>query len=529
MSITRRVLLTGAAAAAPLMTAAQPSGDAKRARRFEVCLSPDALRADPGLLETVANAGVGAVWLTGFLYGYWPYPLEENRRYAAQARALGMDAHMVNVPLGHPGDSLGAMNGDVPLTPPRHWRLGVRTGGSTFAGTSLHPPATEENAAAVRKVAAEGYRRIFLDDDFRLAQAPGMVGGCFCDEHRASFLARHGYATSILDDLHADIASRRLTPIVRAWVDDECRELTTCFRSQREACRPARLGIMVMFMGSEQAGIRLPDDADALFRVGELHFDDASFGAVKGKTDELFSSLFHRRFAKPEMAYSETTAFPANSLSASNMAAKLSVSTISDVRTTCYMSGLSPFPKTHWAVLAPRMKHEAAIHRVIAGHKPHGPLKHWWGDAGRYVGDANPYSLFLALGVPFEVCARPPTTGWVFLGDQDAAHDPERRLGPACIPVHRPGAPCRWAGARAIAEDLRSLSRLKGEVLAKEPALPHVVEDHPVVLAWYPGARSAVLWNLEPSAATVTLRHRAHDQRVSLSGLGSALVLLRAT
>ena len=49
-----------------------------------------------------------------------------------------MSVHLINVPLGHPGDSLGAMAGNVPLTPPRHWRLAKFPDGRTYAGTSLH-------------------------------------------------------------------------------------------------------------------------------------------------------------------------------------------------------------------------------------------------------------------------------------------------------------------------------------------------------------------------------------------------------
>jgi hypothetical protein len=60
--------------------------------------------------------------------------------------------------------------------------------------------------------------------------------------------------------------------------------------------------------------------------------------------DELFSVLFHRRFADPQRCYSETTAFPADRLSAANMAAKLVISTLADVRHTMFMSGLTPFP-----------------------------------------------------------------------------------------------------------------------------------------------------------------------------------------
>ena len=105
-------------------------------------------------------------------------------------------------------------------------------------------------------------------------------------------------------------------------------------------------------------------------------FSDDAFSPVKGKTDELFSSLFHRRFVQPELAYSETTAFPDQRLSLRNKVAKLAVSTLSDVRNTMFMCD---FPKEHWPTLAPAMKRHAAIHAKIAGHTPRGPLKHFLG------------------------------------------------------------------------------------------------------------------------------------------------------
>jgi hypothetical protein len=90
-------------------------------------------------------------------------------------------------------------------------------------------------------------------------------------------------------------------------------------------------------------------------------FDDHSFTPVKGKTDELFSVLFHRRFVRPELAFSETTAYPANRLSAAHLAAKLVISTLADVRHTMFMSGLTPFPREHWSVLAPAMREQARL------------------------------------------------------------------------------------------------------------------------------------------------------------------------
>ncbi|MCX6362118.1 MAG: hypothetical protein NT029_20175 [Armatimonadetes bacterium] len=527
MTITRRTLLA-AAGAAPMLGICDSPMPTQTERRFEVCLSPEGLKADPELLRTVRDAGIYAVWLTGFLYGYWPYPIKATRAHAATARALGMEAHMVHVPLGHPGDSLGSMSGGVPLTPPRHWRMGMASSGAAFSGTSLHPPATAENEAALRVTAAEGFRKVFLDDDFRLAQSPGSIGGCFCGDHKRTWLEQHGYAEAQWSELMADIASRRLTRLVREWIDAACAELSGSYLAQRRAARPAQLGNMVMFMGSEQGGIRLADYRTELFRVGEGHFGDGEFSSPKGKMNELFSSLFHRRFAAPELAYSETTAYPATALSAANMAAKLTVSTISDVRTTCFMSGLTPFPKAHWAVLAPRMKHEAAIHGVLAGMRPAGPIKHWWGEAGRYVGNANPFSLALAIGVPFEVCSREPTEGWVFLGDHDAVHGPANAGGPARVAVARPGVQSRWIGARTVAESLPDLFRLKREILAGHPDCPYVQEERPATLAWYPEAGHALLWNLDEHTARLTIRHGDRSTPVEAPPLGSVLIPLGA-
>jgi hypothetical protein len=183
---------------------------------------------------------------------------------------------------------------------------------------------------------------------------------------------------------------------------------------------------MVMYLGSEKSGIRLADYTGALFRVGEGHFNDGDFGPLKGKTDELFSVLFHRRFTPPRLSFSETTAYPANALSASNMAAKLVISSLADVRNTLFMSGLTPFPESHWATLGTAMRKNALIHARIAGHRARGPFKHFWGEAGRFAGtEARPYSLFLACGVPFEVVDRPQGPGYTFLDTVDA-----RAVGP---------------------------------------------------------------------------------------------------
>jgi hypothetical protein len=400
--------------------------------------------------------------------------------------------------------------------------MGVLPNGQTYSGTSLHEPATAENCEAMRQIQAAGVKRVFLDDDFRLARSPGMIGGCFCPEHKKAFSQRTGYGETQWGELLDAVARRRLTPVLRAWVEFTCDQLTACFRAQQKAAPQVQLGTMVMYFGAEKAGIRLTDYENVPARVGECMFSDNEFGPLKGKTDELFSVLFHRRFIRPELAYSETTAYPANRLSAGNMAAKLAISTITDVRHTMYMSGLTAFPREHWRTLAPAMKHHATLHEKLAGHTPRGPLKHFWGQASRYVGDDNPFSLFLALGVPFEVTGTPAADGFTFLSDADART--VERLGPAGTRfVARPQSGLSGI-VRQTPESLPALFALKRELRPQLERVPHVEDETPVVCAWYPTARAVLLWNLTEQPRDLTLRYGDSRRTVRVDGLGAALV-----
>jgi hypothetical protein len=511
---TRRTFL--AAAAAPLASGAVPA-----ARRFDVCLSPDAIEADPDLLRTVRRAGINCVWTTGFMYGHWHYTPERVRRTLERIRKAGMEARLVNVPLGHPGDSLGAVSGSVPLTPPAHWKPNIRSDGRIRWGTSLHAPATRENAAAVERLDSMGAKDLFVDDDFRLAEGPGAIGGCFCPEHMEEFRRRYSDRANLRDELIAAIRDRQFPGIVRDWDEFWCDKLTESFRAQQAAAKRTRLGIMVMYLGAEKAGIRLPDYSGVPFRVGELMFHDAAFAPVKGKTDELFSALFHRRFTSPELAYSETTAFPADQLSAANMAAKLAVSTIADVRNTMYMSGLAPFPRAHWDTLEGAMKKNAAIHQTLAGHTPRGPFHHLWGEASRYAGDDRPYSLFLASGVPFEVSGAPPADGWTFLSAADARAAESGALRPAGSTFV---ARTKSAGAIEVPESLPEIFRFKARIQRQLQDVPFVTGENPVVCAWYPSARSVLLWNLSETKESFALSLLGKIREVTVNALDVELV-----
>ncbi|MCL4179906.1 MAG: hypothetical protein KJ072_19440, partial [Verrucomicrobia bacterium] len=337
------------------------------------------------------------------------------------------------------------------------------------------------------------------------------------------FLQAGGYDPGRWDELLDAVQTRSRTPLLRAWLDFTCDELSASFQAQARAFR-GDLGIMVMYLGAEKAGLRLRDYRSALFRVGELMFDDRSFGTPKGKTNELFSALFHRRFAAPQRCYSETTAFPADRLSAANRAAKLVVSTLADVRHTMFMSGLTPFPREHWDVLAPAMRRQADLHEQLAGHRPRGPFKHFWGDAERQVGEDRPFSLWLALGVPFEVVERPSTEGWTFLSDFDARDEATRsRRGKSrwvCRPWTASSTASPSPGTETVPETLADLFAFKRRIRDQLGEVPYVAEDEPAVCAWYPSARKIVVWNLVEETRTLTLVQGTRRSTARVGPLG---------
>jgi hypothetical protein len=510
---------------APIRPASGKSS--REVRSYHVCLSPAIVENDPELVDIVRRAGVGTVWLAGFLYGHRPYSDDSLQRARTVLSRAGLEAQLITVPLGHPGNSLGLLDGN---SPPSHWRAAKRPNGKEFTGTSLHAPATGENCAALRHLRTFGFHQCFLDDDFRLARSPGEIGGCFCADHRTRFLQAGGYTARQWDELLDDVTARRLTPLLRAWLDFTCDELTASFRSQHRAFR-GDLGIMVMYLGAEKAGIRFKDYQRIPFRVGELMFDDTSFRSPKGKTDELFSVLFHRRFVRPEHAFSETTAYPADRLSAANMAAKLVISTLADVRHTMFMSGLTPFPRDHWATLGPAMQQQTALHELVAGHRPRGPFKHFWGEAQRMVGDDRPFSLWLATGVPFEVVEQPSSDGWTFLSDFDACELASRSSAAKAQWLCRPSAKTRSPGMAVLEESLPDLFAFKNRIRQKLLNVPHVAEDLPAVCAWYPTAGRVVVWNLTDESRELTVIHGAkrHVLQLGPLGAGSTKVDARAT
>jgi hypothetical protein len=167
------------------------------------------------------------------------------------------------------------------------------------------------------------------------------------------------------------------------------------------------------------------------------------------------------------------------------------------------MSGLLPFPIENWQVLGPAMCHSARLHERLAGHVARGPFKHYWGLDSRRVGNDQPFSLFLASGVPFEVVDRPPTDGWAFLSDADARAAAEGRLATRGRNlIVRSSSPARGPDLVPVAEDIPSMFDLKKRIIPALRGVPYVEGAEPVVFAWYPSARAGLVWNLQEETRT---------------------------
>ena len=499
--------------------------NSKNVRTFSLCTNTTILNSHPEFANLIAKSGVTDVWMPVFLNGYWPYPIEDILSWKAKIEKMGIAVHALTVPLGHPNNSLG---GDTSFdVPPQHWPRSVDVDGKKYSGTSVHHVVTEENSKVIQIASRAGFKKLFLDDDFRLARSPGNIGGCFCDWHKLDFTREYGYNEQDWMQLKQDIKNRELSPVLSNWIEYNCDRLTNSFRAQQASAPEVALGIMVMYLGSEKAGIRLNDYKGSLFRVGELMFEDKSFNPVKGKTDELFSALFHRRFVTPELAFSETTAYPADKLSDKNMAAKLHISTIADIRNSMMMSGLEPFPFTHWEMLAPAMKKAAAIHQKIAGQKLQGPFKHFWGESSRMVGNDKPFSLFLASGIPFEVTEKPSSGGWTFLSDFDASDVESGKLkSMGTTFLHGSNPEKKFNKVRFVAENPQEIFAFKQEIISQLKGVPYVEEDKPVVCAWYPESKTVLLWNLTETKETFTVKISDLVRHIEIDGLDTELVHL---
>jgi hypothetical protein len=494
-------------------------------RRFHISLQAEAWKKNPELIGIMKEAGISDVWMGSYLQGKWYHTPKELKESADFLESKGFHPHVLTVPLGHPGNAIDPTD-NTWSEKKQSWKNACSYDGSLYSGTSIHSPVVEDNIDANKLLAKEGFDALFLDDDFRLARYPGTIGGCFCNDCKNEFLQKYNYSVADWKELIDSVEKRNPSKVLRSWVEHICEKEYNMFAALQKATPQMEIGIMVMYFGAEKAGIALDKYRNVPFRVGEMMFRDKDFGKVKGKTDELFSALFHKRFITPEMAYSESTAYPQDALSAKNMAAKLTVSLLTDVRNTMFMSGLQPFPVEYWKTLAPAMKKSAQIHEEIAGLKPVGPFKHFWGWNSRLVGKDKPFSLFLASGIPFEVIDDVTKDGWIFLSNEDAKSVVEGRVkAKSNNLVVRKEAGIQGDEFIELDETPEDIFAFKKRIVPSLNNIPYVEGDIPVIFSWYPVGGKALLWNVNEERQNYIIKRGDKTiQSVIVEGLDVTLI-----
>ncbi|MBO7723555.1 MAG: hypothetical protein J6S27_07185, partial [Thermoguttaceae bacterium] len=146
----------------------------------------------------------------------------------------------------------------------------------------------------------------------------------------------------------------------------------------------------------------------------------------------------------------------------------------------------------------------------------------------RYMAGYDAFSLFLALGVPFEVCDTLPDDGWVFLGNASAGAIESGSLEPtgAKLLARVGSGSGRFAEIPESFEDLFALRRTLLDGF-REKQIPYVEEETPVVLSEYPESRTIYIWNIEPEEKTIHVRKGEATIALSLLQLDSAMVAVQ--
>ena len=116
-------------------------------------------------------------------------------------------------------------------------------------------------------------------------------------------------------------------------------------------------GIMVMYNGDRRHGVDIARIKaafpDLLVRVGEAHFEDASFTA-KGAQQAITRSIQTHLglVGSVQNAFSESTVYPENALSPENLVQKLRVEICAGLRNLYLMSGFFFLAEPYWQAIA---------------------------------------------------------------------------------------------------------------------------------------------------------------------------------
>ncbi len=302
-------------------------------------------------LNLMKRAGVSVLWLEIYMSGRFLAAKDEIINAKAVLEDIGFEVNAITLPVGHPGNSL---NPDevLDLSICDKWRYRVNSvGENVYFCSCVNDTLIQDNKKVVELCRDIGIKKIFFDDDLRMANFGDEVCGCFCENCTKEFSEMIGK-----DYTREQIAAeyKKNDELFRKWTDYNCSKITRFMKET--AVDGVQTGIMVMIEGGREQGIDIKAIKaavpDCLFRVGEWHFDDACFESDIGHKRELGSIKKHLSLVgNPEFCYSETTVFPPRALSPENLIKKAELAIKSGIKNIFLMSGSWVMDDEYWQAL----------------------------------------------------------------------------------------------------------------------------------------------------------------------------------
>ena len=300
------------------------------------------------------GAGVETVWLDCYTYGTWLATKEEIRCAKTLLEQHGFEVQALTVPVGHGGGALLGDAGDPGLPPAWQNRMNAQGQPVALASCIRNENMLKESREVAEQLYDLGFTKLFYDDDLRVGPWGPWLQGCCCPACMQAFYQKCPlYAHLTAPEIFA--TATQGDDLWRAWSDVQCDAVLNFL----ERTVPAGMtpGIMIMHNGDGRHGVdiarikaRYPH---ALFRIGEGHFEDASFTHPLGEDSIRNSILAHlHAIGCAQNAFSESTVYPENALSPENLVQKLRLEISCGLRNLFLMSGLFFLDEPYWQALA---------------------------------------------------------------------------------------------------------------------------------------------------------------------------------
>ncbi|MBP1993812.1 hypothetical protein [Paenibacillus eucommiae] len=364
-----------------------------------------AVALDPAkqpILQAMQSAGVGQIWLHGYFFGHMASPVSDMVKARELLQTYGFDVGVINVPIGHPGNSANPDDPDMDFSLPSHWRYRVdRHGNFVYFCADMESGMLRDSVQAMEELRDAGFTQVLMDDDLRQGNWGPEIEGCYCEACILEFNETRSRAES-RESLKDLVESGTVTDVLKEWVAFYCSKVTEYLAAM--AIPGIEVGTMIMPDGDERHGLDVAAIREAvpdcLFRVGEYQYNDETFGSPLGKALEYISALKHLNWIDRKRAYSETTVFPNRALSADNLVLKGKMAIALGIPNIMLMSGTCVIEEDYWKVWQDSLADMEEIDRQCYPYERAYPVHLLYGTHGVYQEPMHPSPLPVLAGLP---------------------------------------------------------------------------------------------------------------------------------